>query len=244
MLVALPHSGVTADIRPPGGREDLMLREAAITDRELAVELLKRIVAGPADVPSLTVHEFEVLLLSLHQLVFGDRIIAQATCECGAEVDTEFSSSAYLEHHKPHKSARLVRGKSDGWFGIRGTNIQFRLPTIGDQIEAFKTASPAVALAERCVDPLSAAGRASRTMTAVAPVLSGPLEGRCPNCGRTVQLMFDVASFVLRELTIQASLVYEEVHLLASRYHWSEERILDLPQARRWEYAEMVRAGR
>jgi hypothetical protein len=244
MLLALAHSGVTAEIRAPGGREDLMLREAPVADRRLAVEFMNRVVSGPADVLSLTVYEFEVLLLSLHQLVFGDRIMAQSTCECGAEVDIEFSAGDYLAHHRPRKPGSVVPGKREGWFGLRGTDIQFRLPTIADQIEAFRTAGPAAALAERCVDPPAGAGRASRAMTAVAPPISGTLEGRCPDCCRTVQLMFDVASFVLRELTIQASLVYEEVHLLASRYHWSEERILDLPQERRREYAEMVRAGR
>jgi hypothetical protein len=221
-----------------------MLREAPVADRALAVELMKRIVAGPTDVLSLTVHEFEVLLLSLHQLLFGDRIIAKATCECGAEVDIEFTASAYMAHHSPHSPARVVPAERETWFGLRGTGIQFRLPTIADQIEAFRTASPAAALAERCVDPPAAASRAARAMTAIAPLMSGPLEGRCPDCSRTVELMFDVPSFVLSELRVQASLVYEEVHLLASRYHWSEERILDLPQERRREYAEMVRAGR
>jgi hypothetical protein len=57
---------------------------------------------------------------------------------------------------------------------------------------------------------------------------------------RTIPLGFDIPPFVLYELQVQASLICEHVHLLAGRYHWSEEKILSLPAARRQQYVNMV----
>jgi hypothetical protein len=53
-------------------------------------------------------------------------------------------------------------------------------------------------------------------------------------------MYFDVQQFVLRELRDQATFLYEDVHLVASQYHWPESGILDLPSRRRVQYAEMI----
>lgn len=81
-------------------------------------------------------------------------------------------------------------------------------------------------------------------MAVMAPPLSGPIQGSCPHCARTIRLHFDVPSFVLRELQVQASLICEHVHLLAGHYHWTEEKILSLPNRRRQDYVGMVVAER
>src|SRR5260370_342236 len=71
-----------------------------------------------------------------------------------------------------------------------------------------------------------------------APRLAGPVEGVCPSCGEKVSGWFDPGAFVLAELRTRAQTLLEEVHLLASRYGWSEEVILNLPGRRRAAYAE------
>ena len=53
---------------------------------------------------------------------------------------------------------------------------------------------------------------------------------------------FDVQQFVLRELRDHAASVYEDVHLLAFHYKWTEEDILRLPRSRRAHYTEAVRS--
>jgi hypothetical protein len=56
-----------------------------------------------------------------------------------------------------------------------------------------------------------------------------------------VAVYFDPQDFTLRELRDDAAFVFEEIHLIASRYHWSEERIMRLPGQRRVQYAEIIR---
>ena len=74
----------------------------------------------------------------------------------------------------------------------------------------------------------------------MAPPLSGPIAGRCPECGALARFWFDVCAYVLREMRYEAEFLYHDVHLLASRFHWTEEAILALPRPRRLQYAAMA----
>jgi hypothetical protein len=56
-----------------------------------------------------------------------------------------------------------------------------------------------------------------------------------------VTVHFDPRRFCLRELRDRARFVYDDVDVLARRYHWSERAILTLPAARRASYAELAR---
>jgi hypothetical protein len=77
-------------------------------------------------------------------------------------------------------------------------------------------------------------------MAAIAPVLSDVVRGLCPECGIAFDMHFDVQSFVLAELRGQAAFLYEDMHLLAGRYHWSEEAVLQIPSRRRAHYAALI----
>jgi hypothetical protein len=81
-------------------------------------------------------------------------------------------------------------------------------------------------------------------MEALAPSLSDTLQGQCPECGMTVDVYFDIQQFVLRELANQASSIYEDVHLLAKYYHWTQAEILSLPHSRRTRYTELLQQER
>ena len=81
-------------------------------------------------------------------------------------------------------------------------------------------------------------------METLAPSLSQKLQGECPECGAGAALYFDAQQFVLLELRDQAVFLYDDVHLLAREYHWSQAEILALPRSRRTRYAEMVRQER
>ena len=77
-------------------------------------------------------------------------------------------------------------------------------------------------------------------MEKLAPSLFGVLDGKCPECAARIRVSFDPQRYVLGELRERAMFVYEEVHLLASRYQWSEREILALPGSRRARYAEFA----
>ena len=161
------------------------------------------------------------------------RVIASPPC---------LYSMTSLDRLRPPTLLTAATGEA-GWFSLAGIDATFRLPTVGDQLAVGREADPVAALAGRCVRG-SASARLDRAMAAMAPPLSGPIEGLCPHCGRTIQLGFDVPPFVLRELRVQALPICEHVHLLASHYQWSEEKILSLPTVRRQHYVDLVLSER
>ena len=71
-------------------------------------------------------------------------------------------------------------------------------------------------------------------MAVMAPEISRPVVGRCPACDATVRAGLHLPSLVMTEL-------HEDVHVLASAYHWKEEAILALPRRRRQDYAMRAR---
>ena len=106
-------------------------------------------------------------------------------------------------------------------------------------------ANPARCLATRCLDasaqraPLR--GRVLRAMAAMAPEVSRPIAGACPDCGVAVEAPLHVTRVVIAELRRETATVYDDVDLIARAYHWPEADILALPQERRRRYAERLR---
>jgi hypothetical protein len=251
--IHLPVSGLEVRLHPPNGADDLLLLEAPACDTALALVLLARLVepVGEASVAwdALCVTDLEVLLLRLRQHMFGDRIRTDVVCpgqECGARVDVMFHLSDYLAHHSPRMPRGVEAADEARWFRLRDAPVLFRPPTGADQVAVARLSQPARALMQRCVRPADLSARLRRrvenVLEALAPSLSHDVQGVCPECGAEVAIYFDVQQFVLWELRDHAAFLYEDVHLLASRYHWSEEAILALPRLRRQRYIELARA--
>ena len=123
--------------------------------------------------------------------------------------------------------------------------VAFRLPTIADQLAVVGQRKGADKLAHRCIRPAGIPLRLRRlveaAMETMAPSLSGDLQGTCPECGAKVVVFFDPLQFCLRELRDRAAFIYQDIDLLARRYHWSETDILAMPHVRRANYAELAR---
>jgi hypothetical protein len=100
-------------------------------------------------------------------------------------------------------------------------------------------------LIRRCVRPADPPRRLLRrienALDALAPSPATDLQGVCPECGENFELRFDPQSFSLREMREQAAFIYEDVHLIAQHYRWSEAEIMALPRRRRLRYAEFIR---
>jgi hypothetical protein len=75
----------------------------------------------------------------------------------------------------------------------------------------------------------------------MAPCLSRHVRAACPECGLEMSFYFEPRGFCLRELRERAASIYEDVDILARSYHWTEDRILSLPRARRVAYVELAR---
>jgi hypothetical protein len=263
----LPVSGCLVALRRPSGLEDLLIVEAARTkigDACLALSLAQRLgraIEGNAiDWSDLSITDLDVLILRLRQHLIGDRVRADVTCPasgCGRRIDLDFSIEELLSHHSPRPGKRSTPGLAEeaGWFCLlsagkqtsdpRLGRIRFRLPSAGDQLAVIGRPDAAAELARRCIVPEDIPAklrrRAEAAMEELAPSLSCDLEGKCPECGARVTLYFDGRWFCLRELRDRAAFIYQDVDVLARRYHWSEAEILRLPHVRRTIYAELAR---
>jgi hypothetical protein len=249
----LPVSGIDVHLRPPAGREELLLLEASAFEMALAIALLENLASRAGgtglDWAALPVTDIDAALLSIRRAGFGDLVRADLVCPapgCGKRIDVNFSIAEFLAHHAP----RRVRGvepagaENPGWLRLADTSAMFRLPTCADIVAAQIERRPERELLSRCIRPAVLRApvlrRVLRAIEAMAPSLSGELEAECAECGAAVEIYFDARSFALRELQGQATFIYGDTHLLAHHYHWSEADILALPRDRRIHYAEML----
>ena len=243
-MVRLPVSGLHVALRQPDGADELALREAAGPDVARALLLLGRL-SDQADWTGLTVTDFEMLLLGLRAQVLGDTWdLAFACPHCRARVEVSFTLADYAGDVAPRRPAGVSPAEGrPGWFVCEGA--AFRLPTAGDQAEAAGRADGARLLVRRCFDdpppPARLRGRIERAMAAMAPEVSRPLAGRCPDCAAVVQAPLHVARLVVGELARAAGALHDEVDLIARAYHWPEAEILRLPRVRRQAYADRIR---
>jgi len=256
----LPVTGLPIDVRLPTGVEDLLLCEARRLDARLALALFSNVItpaqAGSTpDWSALPVTDLDAGLLLLRRQMFGDQIVSDVACthaECGGRIDIRFSIAEYLNEHRPATVPGLVASEN-GWHrldpaaeGSATGPILFRLPCVIDQVAAWDMPDRPRALITRCIRSESLSEsvltQVEAALDTLAPSLCGLLESRCPLCETPFQVWFDPQQYVLRELREQAFFVYDDIHLIASQYHWTEAMILSLPRPRRMAYAERIRA--
>lgn len=205
---------------------------------------------------SLTVGEREGLLLKLRQATFGERMACILECprpECREKMDLDITVQDLL---MPRNGVAL--GIHEASFD--GYRVRFRLPNGADQEAVASLAqvdeTQAVhVLLRRCLVevecdgkrqeeiPLAISDRISDAMEALDPQAQIVIEPLCPACGNTFRTILDTASFFFAEATAHARTLLEEVHVLASFYHWSEAAILSIPQRRRKFYLDLVEAA-
>jgi hypothetical protein len=252
-MFRLPISGVDIGLRPPAGADELLLFETQAADPALAAMLMARVASceEQIDWTGLAVTDMEAGLLKLRQLVIGNLLRTDVHCmadQCNARVDIAFRISDYLEHLKTRTPKYVERAEQEGWFRLRGTAVVFRIPTVADQIAVARLHRADSVLARLCIRPAETSGaiakKAERALSAMSPCLSHSLRGVCPECHTDMEIYFDVYGFVLAEFRGRAAFVYQDVHLIAERYHWPESRILAMPCPRRRQYAEIILEGK
>jgi hypothetical protein len=246
-MVRLPISDLEVTLREPDGADELLLREMSGSPTTVALALLPRL-AGSGEWEALTVTDFEILLLGLRSQLFGDFLALGLICPtCGARIEIGFRVAAYLQGIEPRRPAGVTpHPDRPSWF--RFGEASFCLPTAGDQVAVVGQPRAAHLLAQRCIDPPELGRRqlnaVERVMAAMAPEVSRPVKGNCPECSATVEAPLHITRLVISELYRVAAAVYDEVDLIAQSYHWPEPTILALPRRRRKAYAERGRRAR
>jgi len=249
----LPVSGIDVRSREPTGEDEVLLAQASAHDITLALEIARRLVheIGGADLrwTELTATDLDAAILLVRQEAFGEIIDADAECvQCRGRMNIVFRLSEYIAHHMPNRPRNVVPAKTEGWFCLSGTDVAFRIPTCADELAVVGHPQPEAELSRRCIDPAELGGRmfarVEKAMETMAPLLGDYLRAKCPVCEADADIRFEPREFAFRELCDQAAFIYDDVHLIALAYHWSESEILALPRSRRLRYAEMVRQSR
>lgn len=254
-MYRLPVSGINVLVREPTGADDVLLAEIQESRTSLALALISRL-AQPAEDSNvawetLTPTDLDALLLLIRRHSLGEKISGHFSCpaaDCGARVDIEFDTQDYLTNQQPTWPEDVEEAEEEGWFRFHGSAVSFRLPSGSDQLAISRQADPVSELIRRCVRPADPPARLlkriEQALDALAPSPATDLPGVCPECEKSFQLRFDPQSFSLRELCDQAAFIYEDVHLIAQQYRWSEAEIMSLPRSRRLRYVEMIRQER
>jgi len=212
-----------------------------------------RCAVGEEFARELSVGDREALLLRLRSLTLGERIDCLLECPaCHEKMDLAVNSSELLLQSYENPTPSHRRSISAGGAQYE---VCFRLPNGADQeavtqLAARDVAAAARTLLVRCIEsvdehpvrevPEALASALSRLMAELDPQAQLMLALVCPACGHEFQSLFDVSTFVQREIEQARRRLYREVHLLASRYHWSEAEILGMSAEKRRMYIGFV----
>ena len=251
-------------LRPVGGEDEAFLLDTAegTAPSTRASALLARcLVETDAEnvARSLTVGDREALLLQLRRLTLGETFDCVVSCpleSCGEPMELALRVGDLLvpEYKDVRRAYELRLDAGDGRYVV-----SFRLPTAADldRAAALALTNPTQAarhLLKRCVVsvtcnqiatsvetlPPTVCDAISSEMTQRDPQAEIELDLTCPTCGAAFSIVFDTAMFFLQELDQRAGRLMQEVHALASHYHWSERDILNMPRRRRTCYLELV----
>ena len=214
----------------------------------------------------LLVADRQYLLLKLRQAAFGNRVQSTIHCpwaNCRHKVDIDFSIEDVPIVESVHKGPLYTMQLSPQAVGASevGREVTFRLPDCRDQEEvvpllAESEDAASVSLLARCIQRLGSwqppgedAIRAlsplarmeiEQQMEAAAPKVELIMSGDCPECGQAFAIPFDLEGFIFREMGSNRDLLYREVHYLAYHYHWSEQEIMSMSQAKRRQYIAVL----
>jgi hypothetical protein len=206
-------------------------------------EVLERLSLGQRD----------ACLLTLHEWTFGPQLISLATCH-GCQERLELTLSL--------ADLRAVPAAEPGEtlsLNVGGYALCFRLPNSQDLAMIAHQLDVATArqiLLGRCLLAAHHDGQRQSTdqlppqivdaivehMARADPQADIQLSLVCPQCGHQWRAAFDIASFFWSEINAWANRILREVHILASRYGWSERDILTMSSWRRQFYLDMVDA--
>jgi hypothetical protein len=133
--------------------------------------------------------------------------------------------------------------------------ISMRRPTGDDQRRWQERQYASSAAAERAVmrsllatpglrelddDATDVVSYVADAMQELDPLPSLTLASSCPACGAESEHVLDVEALLLSELAREQRLLVRDVHRIAKRYGWSEEKVLALPRWRRRAYLALI----
>jgi hypothetical protein len=207
----------------------------------------------PEVLQHLSLGQRDTRLLTLREWTFGPQLLGLATC-LGCQERLELNLSL--------ADLRVVPAVEPGEtlsLNVEGYALCFRLPNSQDLAMIAHQLDVATArqiLLGRCLITAHHDGQRQSADQLPPPVVTAIVEHMaradpqadiqlslvCPQCSHQWQVAFDIASFFWSEINAWANRILGEVHILASRYGWSERDILALSPWRRQYYLAAVNA--
>lgn len=198
-----------------------------------------------------TVNERLQGLLAIANASIGDTSTAIAICsneQCQGKVELELSLASFAETPAATKM---------DWLSPQGESFFCRLPTGQDQrawynqsqhlsdeswfvTRLLETKSNELLPAElprEWIDSLGAALATADPLTALT------LAVNCPFCAQPLDVEIDLEWLLIDGLCALQRNLIEQVHCLASHYHWNESDIVALPHWRREKYLSRLIEG-
>ncbi|HWM24569.1 MAG TPA: hypothetical protein VNP98_07075 [Chthoniobacterales bacterium] len=206
-----------------------------------------------AEFEQLRVSARDTLLLGLREELFGTQLRSLTPCPvCGREVELAFETRDLWPATPPNGHGEIFPFRTGS---VSGT---FRLPISGDWLAvppdcaAPEEVRDAIAL--RCLVSLEGGDDRPPSQTLPREALTAigaaiaerdadahtELTASCPSCGHLWNALFDIGSFLWREIDAYCQRLLRYVHQLASAYGWSEQEILGLSAQRRETYLALV----
>lgn len=226
-MLALPDASLLLDVYERGEREHGI-------DRALSV-LAAFSGKSRAELAALGFHQRDALLIRCRVLAFGTLLTGVVDCPaCGSELELELTLTEPPE---------LACG---GALAVDGCSIAFRVPNSYDlaTVAACEDVGAGeVLLRERCIAtdaplPPDAWLAVESALEALCEPATIDVDATCPACATPFAPPVDIGAILWREIATYARRVFEEVHVLATRYGWTEADVLALSDARRRRYVE------
>ena len=208
-------------------------------------------VAVPALAASLAVADRQWLMLNFAHALQGGGYWLKGCCDdCGQPFDL------YLDPRQlPVKAAG--EGFPFTELDLDGDRLRLRLPNGADQerVVGLDADEALTLLLSVCllsvnggpvpagyVDRLGAEAiqKIEEALDEVSPYVGTVLATACPECGQPQQM--EINPYFLSGMRHES--LFQEVHALASEYHWSEREILSLSRERRQLYLRMIERSR
>lgn len=208
--------------------------------------------SSDADIAALPLGTRDAMLLDLRERLFGPDLATIATCpQCGERLEAGFAIDD-IRVPPPDPS------DAEGVVTVGTNRIRFRVPNTADLLAAAEHADPAAAhrlLLERCLIEAHDSNGRPVVPAALPPVALPAISAQmaradpgavvdlafvCPACGTAFEAVFDVASFLIKEIHAWAQQMLRDIHSLARAFGWREADILALSPTRRRLYLDMV----
>jgi hypothetical protein len=204
--------------------------------------------SGREQLAELSISERNVLLLRLHEMSFGPHLRGFAVCtRCGARLEFALAADELAARLEAERAKDSIEWNDDA------THLRMRPVNTRDLLASLEMPDVAQAQERLLACCLTAStpvdGAVLRTLPAALATferLNAAAELRCtiecPDCASVETLDLDVARFLWLEVRHAALRLFEEIHVLAGAYGWSERSILRMSPQRRGTHLEMLSA--